>query len=502
MPGPVDAVLAIDLGTSSVKTLILGRNLQVFGRGQATYPTLHPREDRDEQHVEDWLTAIASASGNARRFALNATIVAIALTGQMHGTVAFDGHGEPLGDAVIWSDRRTAALSAAVREQLGPDLPQAIGGPLGAGYQALTLKWFHDNRTRVSSETARVASPVDAIGYLLTGRLATDPSNAVGTGMFDARSMTWRRELIEAMSVRPELLPDLIETGSPIGSLTDQGAALLDLEPGLPVFHCGGDCAASAIGGQVLSDASTMVTLSTGAQVIRPVRTYAPEPEGRWHTWPAAIPPGCDADRWISVGALLNAGRALGWIHRTLALGSSIAEVIALADVAEAGSGGVLFLPYLVGERTPLTDPHARGAFIGLGETHEAHHLIRAVVEGIALSIADVLDRMTGSGEAPRQVVFGGGGSSSQVRQIVASVIGLPLTIPAIADVAALGAARVAAHTLGWASIDTSTEASQAPTVVNPIRAHGEIYRERLAIFRDAASRISEISHRLVGDLG
>jgi xylulokinase len=389
-----------------------------------------------------------------------------------------------------------------MREQLGQDLPLAIGGPLGTGYQALTLKWLHDNRARMSSETARVASPVDAVGYLLTGRLATDPSNAVGTGLFDASAMTWRPDLIEKMSARPKWLPDLIGTGSPIGPLTDQGAALLDLEPGLPVFHCGGDCASSAVGGQVLGDTSAMITLSTGAQVIRPVPIYAPEPEGRWHTWPAAIPSGCDADRWISVGALLNAGRALSWIHRTLAPGSPIAEVIALADVSEPGSGGVLFLPYLVGERTPLADPHVRGAFLGLSDSHEAHHLVRAVIEGIALSIADVLDQMTGSGGAPRQVVFGGGGSSSQVRQILASVTGLPLTVPAIPDVAALGAARIAAHTLGWASIDASTEASQAPTVVNPVRAHGELYRERLAVFRDAGDRMSDVSHRLHGDPG
>ena len=495
------AILAIDLGTSSAKALIVGVDGAVLGRGQASYPTLHQREGHDEQRVDDWLDAIATAIAGARRFATGTSIEALAITGQMHGTVLIDRHRLALQAGVIWSDHRTASLVEPFRQRLGDDLPITIGGPLGTGYQALTLAWFRANRPQVWERIAHVLLPVDFVGFRLTGALATDPSNAVSTGLVNAETGAWDEGLLDAFGIPASWLPPVVATGTTIGNLTRTAAAMLDLDHGLPVIHGGGDAPAAAIGGHVRTSASAMITLSTGAQVMRPTGSYAPDRGGRWHTWPAARPPGSDIAPWLSVGALLNGGRAIDWIHRTLAPGLPIVDLMDLAHAAPVGSGGLLFLPYLAGERSPLLDPYARGAFVGLDDRHTPGYLVRAVLEGVALAITNTLDQMTPEAVRPSRVVFGGGGSSPVVRQIIASVLGVPLTVPSTQEVSAFGAATIAAHVLGWHDLASESPLNQQPTseVIPTARDH-QLYEELLAIFREATDAILPTMHRLQQD--
>jgi len=343
-----------------------------------------------------------------------------------------------------------------------------------------------------------VILPVDLVGFLLTGVLATDPSNAVSSGLLNAGTGTWAESLIAAFALPIEWLPQLVPSGSQIGPLATEAAEALDLPAGLPVVHAGGDAPVAAIGGGAFTGADAMITMSTGAQVIRPTARYAPEPEGRWHTWPAALPPDVTGDRWLSVGATLNAGRAIAWIHRTLAPGMTLADVLELAQSVPVGTANLLFLPYLAGERSPLLNPNARGAFIGLSDSHGPEHLVRAVLEGIALSLADTLDRMTPDADSLDQVVFGGGGASREMRQIMANVIGVPLAIPPTPESSALGAARIGAHALGWTHLTKDRDAQMGPTsIVHPVRAEHDVYRERLELFREAVAATLPIMHKL-----
>lgn len=493
-----DAILALDLGTSSVKTLILSSRGMILGRGQASYSTSHPGPGFDEQHVDDWFQAIIGATASARRFAPLATIQAIAITGQMHGTVALDRHGKPLHPAIIWSDRRASDLLPVIQARLGPTLPTTIGGPLGTGYLALSLAWIRKHRPHLWNDVAHVCLPADLVGFLLTGELATDSSNAVSTGLLNAETGDWDESLLEAFVLPEAWLPALQPSGSQVGPLAPEAAEVLDLPPGLPVFLAGGDAPVAAIGGGVFDENAAMITMSTGAQVIRPAARYAPEPEGRWHTWPAALPPGVAGCRWLSVGATLNAGRAIDWIHRTLAPDTSLADVVELAQAVPVGSGNLLFLPYLAGERSPLLDPSARGAFVGLSDGHGPEHLVRAVLEGVALSLADTLDRMTPDLDRPGQIVFGGGGASREMRQIMANVIGVPLAIPPVQESSALGAARIGAHAFGWMQLTGQPGASLGPgSIIHPVQAEHDVYHERLAVYREAAIANLPIMHRL-----
>ena len=492
------AILALDLGTSSAKALVVALDGTVLGKGMESYPTLHPREGFDEQEIEDWLQAMVAATAGARRFAPNVEIVAIGITGQMHGTVMLGPDGEYLHNAVIWSDRRTATLATSWSERLHDSLPQKIGGLIGNGYQALTLAWFLQDQPGFRETIRRVLLPVDMLGFLLTGEIATTPSNAASTGLMRLSSNTWDEELLETFAVEERWLPEIRPEGSTIGELTPAAADVLDVPAGIPVIHGGGDANAAAVGTGVTTHEAVLITLSTGAQVLRPVSTLTPEPSGLWHTWPSAVPPGAPGTEWISVGALLNGGRVIDWIHDTLAPGVPIADVMDLAGSTPAGADGLIFLPYLAGERSPLLDPFARGGFLGLTSAHQPQHLLRAVIEGLALSIADVTGRMAQNDDTPDRVVVAGGGSPRVIRQILATVIGVPLERAVVQDSSALGAARIAAHGIGEASvISDGPWAPERGEVVEPDMRLRELYVERLGLFREAAAVSMPIIHRL-----
>lgn len=495
----VSGLLAIDLGTSSVKTLVLDQHGHIVGRGRASYPTLHPRPSHDEQLLDDWLQATISATTSARRFAPNLDIQGVAVTGQMHGTVLFDQRALPIGPAIIWSDRRASEDIDALAGMLGPGLAERIGGPLAPGYQAATLAWLRVHRPETWSRIDKILLPKDALVYLLTGIAATDPSDAVGTGLLDAESGHWDGDILDRLGIDPDWLPPVMPSGTPIVPLTVDAAEAMQLAAGIPVIVAGGDAPVAAIGAGVTDPHAALVVLSTGAQVIRPAHDYRPDPAGRWHTWPSARPAGANGAKWNQIGATLNAGRALTWIRALVAPDATLAELLDRAADVPPVADGLLFIPYLIGERCPLTDPHARGAFIGLREAHGADQMARAVIEGVTLAVADVLDHLSSDLSLPGTIQLGGGGGSSPVwRQIVADVLNVRIQVSGVADLSALGAARIAAHTLGWA--DISGALSHKPGQVQmllPRPEHAARYRTLLTVYRQAASSLLPVTQAL-----
>ena len=299
------------------------------------------------------------------------------------------------------------------------------------------------------------------------------------------------------LGVDPDWLPPILPSGTPIVPLAPDAADALGLPAGIPVVLAGGDAPVAAIGAGVTSGRSALIVLSTGAQVVRPAAAYAPDPAGRWHTWPTAIPGG--ASSWNRVAAVLNAGRAVSWIHGVIGDGQSVRELVDTAEHEAPGADGLLFLPYLAGERSPILDPRARGAFIGLTERHGSGLMMRAVLEGVTFGIADAMDRFSRDDAQPAMIHLGGGGSSAPVwRQIIADTIGAPIQTSDLADTSAFGAARIAAHTLGWITLpDDNAWLPQRTSVVNPDRQRSDRYREILPIYRELAEAVLPLSHRL-----
>lgn len=496
---PRPGVLAIDLGTSSVKALVTDRRGEIIGRGGASYPTQHPSPAFDEQDVDDWLEATIAATSAARRFAPDIEIHAVSVTGQMHGTVLFDEQNQSLGRAIVWSDLRAANDLDALERSLPADFRTRIGGPIATGYQIASLHWLRQHRRHVWTRIRKILLPKDTLVLLLTGIAATDPSDAVSTGLFDAERGQWDSAILDALGLNPGWLPPILPSGTPIVPLAVDAARALGISAGIPVIVAGGDAPVAAVGTGVTSGRSALVVLSTGAQIIRPSPTYTPDPAGRWHTWPAAVPGGGGAEGWNRVGAVLNSGRAVSWIHGLIGGSGTVRELVDTATLAPPGADGLLFLPYLAGERSPILNPHARGAFIGLTDRHGPAHLVRAVLEGVTFSIADAMDHFSRGDAPPEMIQLGGGGSSAPVwRQIVADAIGAPIQTSDLTDTSAFGAARIAAHTLGWITLpDDSEWLPRRTTVVMPDRERAALYREILPIYRKLAGAVLPLSREL-----
>lgn len=497
-------ILALDLGTSSVKALVVDTAGHVVARHAARLETASPRPGYAEQDVDDWLDAAITASQHTLARAPDLEIQAVTVTGQMHGTVLLDRHGEPLHRAVIWTDARAEPESATLRKAMGPELATIIGGPLDSGYQASVLAWTRIHQPAVWSAIRHVLLPKDMLVFLLTGVMATDPTDAAGTGLLDVSTRDWSERIGARIGIDADWLPPILPTGTPIVPLRHDAADALGLTAGIPVIIGGGDTPASAIGADVMRRGDCLVSLGTGAQVIAPSATGDPDSQGRWCTWPAAVPPTLSADSAIetslAVGTVLNGASTLQWLGTLLGGDVTTTQAMSEAGKVRAGANGLLFLPYLAGERCPLTDATARGAFLGLSAHHARSDMVRAAIEGIVLSLANVAGHMLGIEGPPGRITVGGGGSvSPALQQVLADVFGTEIDIPRLPDLSAYGAARIAAYTLGWITLGGQERwrpeivATAHPSVENATR-----YRDLLAIFRDATEQSRSISARLV----
>lgn len=499
----MDAFLGIDLGTSSVKVLLVDEEGRVRGAGSAEYPLDRPRPGFAEQDPEAWWRATAAATRQAVGWGGGVNVVAIGLSGQMHGTVLLDAEDKVLAPAVIWADQRAARQVATVTDRVGAErLVEITGSAVATGFQAATIRWFQEERGSLWWRTRRVLLPKDELRRRLVGSVATDPSDGSGTLLLDARWRDWSPEILDALEIDADRLPPVLESTAVAGELRPAAAEALGLAAGLPVVVGAGDAASGLLGAGVLDPATLFLSLSTGAQVMIPARGVHPDPRGRSHTFCAALEPSPDHAGWYQMGATLAAGMALRWLRdRVFDLGGEDAldRIAAWAADAPLGAGGLLFLPYLAGERSPHLDPHARAAFLGLTARHGQPELARAVIEGTTLAALDAYAVLREQGASPDRIVLAGGGARSPFwRQVVADAFDLPVLALAVADQAAMGAALLAAVGVrGHDPIATARAWSAYGTPIEPHPAHHNRYQELLVLFRDAYRPIREISERL-----
>lgn len=484
-----ESVLAIDLGTSSVKVLVVDSTGEIVSRGSAEYPTRQPAPGWAEQDPNDWWRAVVQAV----REALHGTshrIAGIGLTGQMHGTVLLDREGNALGQAIIWSDARASDDVETLTASIGPDRLIALtGSPLATGFQASTLHWLRRHQPDRFAQAATVLLPKDFIRWLMTAELATDPSDASGTGLFDVPNRQWSNEFLEALGLTPTMVPPIHPSPEPAGVLQPRAAKELGLPLGLPVTAGAGDASAAALAAGVISPETMMLTISTGSQVILPSRDFAPDPAGRAHTWCSAAAAEPDGAPWYRMGATLASGLALRWLRDRVFLEGGHGSFAAMTEQAATvppGSRGLLFLPYLDGERSPHMDPTARGVFIGLTSRHGRAELTRAVMEGSVLAAFDAYAALAANGTTPARMVLAGGGAQSRLwQQIAADLFGIDILPMAEPDASALGAARLAAAMLGWALPPLAQQPwATFGAIVSPQPEARAVYQQLLPIFR------------------
>jgi xylulokinase len=436
-------LLGLDLGTSSVKALLMAEDGDTIGEGSASYPVRSPRSGWAESSPEDWWNTVVEATQTAVG-PHGAEVGAIGLSGQMHGIVLADDRGHPLRPAILWADTRSAEQLATYRG-LDEDARERLANPPAVGMAGPSLLWLRDHEPETYASARWALQPKDWLRLRLTGEAAAEPSDASATLLYDLLSDDWDYTVIEALGLRAGLLAPLVASAEVAGTLTREAAKLLGLRAELPVAAGAADTAAAMLGGGLLRPGLVQLTVGTGGQIVAPKSAPEPDPHRRTHLYRAATP-----DLWYSMAAIQNAGLALEWARNTL--GVSWHDVYEEAFAVPPGAGGVVFLPYLSGERTPRFDPDARGAWVGLGLDHGRGHLLRAALEGVAFALREGLEALEEAGTVVPELRLAGGGTAEKPwQQLLADVLGRPLRVLPGA-VAAVASARGAALLAGSAS--------------------------------------------------
>jgi xylulokinase len=424
-----ELLIGLDVGTSGVKALLMDTCGNVVASALREYPLSTPKPNWAEQNPSDWAEASLSALQElAACVPSGSEVKAIGLTGQMHGSVFLDKHNEVLRPALLWCDQRTAAQCQEITDRAGGEaaLVNMVSNPALTGFTAPKILWLRDHEPHHFEKLCKVLLPKDYIRWVLTGEFATDVSDASGTLLFDVRNRCWHKELLSLLELDSSLLPESFEGPEVTGTLSSQAAQRTGLSKGIPVVAGGGDQAAGGVGCGIVKAGTLSSALGTSGVVFAFSEEICVDPQGRIHTFCHAVP-----GKWHVMGVMLSAGGALQWFRNQLcheeiqkARELDIDPYTLITEAAATvslGAEGLLFLPYLSGERTPHKDPYAKGTFSGLSLRHTKAHMARAILEGVAYGMRDSLDIMREIG-VPLSVsrVSGGGARSALWRQILA----------------------------------------------------------------------------------
>lgn len=436
-------LLGIDLGTSSVKTVLMDRDGNLMAVCQQEYTFDIPTEGWAEQDPLVWWEAAASTIRGtlAKSGIAPSQVDGIGFSGQMHGMVPLSRDGLPVRKAIIWCDQRSAAQAEEIRTLIGNRrLGEITCNRMAAGFQTASLLWLKEEEPRSYEKTGLVVLPKDYIRYRLTGELSTEITDASGTLAFHVCLGEWSDECIRSLGLRRELYPPVFLPDSPAGTVTAAAAKETGLAPGTKVFHGGSDQVMQAIGNGITRPGQVSVTIGTGAQVFAPLTGPAYDPKLRSHTFSNYYKGG-----WYFLGATLSGGLSLRWLRDVMPDGMPYQELSRLAASVPRGSGGLLYLPYLAGERTPHMDSYARGMFFGLTLSHGRPHLLRAVMEGVVFSLRDCLGILSGMGQSCGRIIASGGGAKSAPwLQMQADIFNKEVITSRMPEQAAVGAAITA----------------------------------------------------------
>jgi xylulokinase len=446
-------LIGIDIGTSGTKTILIEETGKVLARATQEYPLYTPKPQWSEQDPMDWWQATCfTARDVLQRSGVDPREVkGIGLSGQMHGSVFLEENSQVLRRALLWNDQRTQAECDWITEKVGKEkVVELISNPVLTGFTAGKIVWLRNHEPETFAKVRKVLLPKDYIRLMLTGEFATEVSDASGTALFNVRKRAWADEMLDALGIPRDWMPKAYESPEVSGRITEEAAALTGLAPGTPVVGGGGDQAAGAVGNGIVETGIVSSTVGTSGVVFAFSDTPIVDPQLRLHTFCHAVP-----DKWHLMGVMLSAGGSLQWYRDAYcqpekvvagALGRDPYELIcAEAEQAPVGCEGLIFLPYLTGERAPYPDPNARGVLFGLTRRVDRGYVARAVLEGVAYGLRDSFAIMEGMHLPIRQVRASGGGARSPFwRQIQADVTGHTHVTINVDEGPALGVALLA----------------------------------------------------------
>jgi xylulokinase len=488
----VSVLVGLDVGTGGARAVAVDDSGEIVAEASSEYPLHTPRPGWTEQDPEDWWTGakevlaeVASEAGE---------VAGIGLTGQMHGSVFLDGSDRVIRPALLWNDQRTQAQCDRITRAVGGErLISIAGNPALTGFQAPKIVWLRDEEPENFGRVSRVLLPKDYVRLRLTGEYATDASDAAGTLLLDMRARDWSREILDALEIPHEWMPKIYEGPENTGALGESVAEELGLSPNIPVAAGGGDNAAAAVGTGIVGPGLVNSSVGTSGVLFAHTDEFKPDPSGRLHAFCHAVP-----GAYHLMGVTLSAGGSLSWWRE--ALGGEFDELVGAASEVPPGSEGLVFLPYLSGERTPHLDPKARGAFIGLTARHGAGHMTRAVMEGVIFSLRDSLEIMRDLDVPIEDVRATGGGARSDLwRRLQADIYGTPIRRTFADEGPAYGAALLAGVASGaYAEVEEATSVVKLrEEITEPDPERSKVYEEYYEIYHSLYPATSSAMSRL-----
>lgn len=501
-------LMGIDLGTSGMKTVLFDETGRKAASATAEYPMSQPRNGWAEQDPARWWDAciltvkqVLEASGVEP-----SDVAGIGLSGQMHGLVLLDADGEVLRECILWCDGRTSAECAEISEIIGVKrLIEITANPALTGFTAGKILWVRKNEPEIYAKTRHILLPKDYLRYKLTGVFASEVSDASGMNLLDVPKRSWSEEVLRKLNIEAEFLPSMHESYEVTGEISSAAAALTGLRRGTPVVGGAGDNAAAAIGTGIVTSGKAFVTIGTSGVIFAHSDKVTIDPLGRIHTFCSAVP-----GAWTVMSCTLAAGGSLQWFRNNFCaaemqvssdMGRDSYELMdAQAERVPIGSNRLLFLPYLMGERSPLLDPDARGVFFGLSGMHKRPDMLRAVMEGVVFSQRSCLDVFREL-EVPftEMMATGGGGRSPLWRQMLADILDCPVAIPRSTEGPALGAAILAGVGVGvFSSVQAACSSIiQKDSVQNPDRNRSAAYEPYYSLYKNIYNQLAEPFKRL-----
>ena len=495
------AFIGLDVGTTAVKAVLVLEDGSEIVEFQYEYNVLSPRQNWYEQEPEAWWDGTKSVLARIVEWIGQCPekieIKALSVAGQMHSSVFLDKDNQVVRPAILWNDSRTSSQCSEITDRIGIDgLRDSVGNLVLEGFTAPKILWLLQNEPLNYERTRKVVMPKDYVRFRLTGQIATDPSDASGTVLYDVKNLCWSKRVISRLGFDLDLFPTVIPSVEVAGVVCTEGYQDTSIPEGTPVICGGADNPMGAIGSGVVNPGNMQSSIGTSGTILAPTDAPYIEDDMRLHTFCH-----CITDTWYLMGTILSAGNSLKWLRSVMSPSDSYDHMVTGAEGVSPGSEGLVFLPYMSGERTPHNDPNARGAFVGLNLSHGPDHLTRAVLEGVCFALRDSVELIEGLGVSCESLIaIGSGGQNKFWRKLQADIFDMPVYVTNRNGGPSYGAAIVAA--VGTSFFNDPQEAIREWIVPNhmvePVRKDVVMYDDLYASFQGLYPSLKDIFTRLI----
>lgn len=439
----MEYVIGLDLGTGSIKGIALSREGEVILKHSESYPLYNNREGYSEQEPEDWYNASVKVLEKITRDLEGHDLRAISISGQMHSLVLLDNENKPIRRSILWNDTRTTKQCQHIMDNFSDKIIEITGNKSLEGFTLPKVLWVKENEPENWERTKKFCLPKDYLVFKYTGNICTDISDAAGTQMLDIKEGKWSEEIANLLNLDLEKYPKIYNSTECVGELSDELKGKLKVKGSIKIFPAGSDNPCSALGSGIINKNRDLLSIGTSGVYLKYEEEYK-NYGGKLHMFNNVLP-----NSYYSMGVTLCAGDSLSWFRDTFAKDKSFDELLSGISNVKEGSNGLLFAPYIVGERTPYTDSKIRGTFIGIDKSHDLNHFARAVIEGITFSLKDCFSIY--EDDSDRDIIsVGGGAKSKDWLQIQANIFNKKIISLKIEEGPSLGASIIAAVSLNW----------------------------------------------------